>query len=139
MGGGSGLSGLHGQPDGVVVVVGSGGFVAAGGGVGGADVWVCVALVVRADVGVLDEVELLDGTLDDVGVLVLGVLLTQLDAGVRLSGSSSGPPITTPTSTPSSAEPSTAEPDAAQSARTAILLTGPGRKGVRSRSQGPYR
>ena len=118
-GGGSGFRGLHGQPDGVAVVVGAGGFVSAGGGGGGAaDVWFCVARGAwTAAVDGLVETELLDGALDDVGVLALGVLLIQVEAGVLLIGSSSGPPITTPTSTPSSAEPSTAEPDAAHSAR----------------------
>ncbi|GLZ29618.1 hypothetical protein Lesp02_18080 [Lentzea sp. NBRC 105346] len=118
-GGGSGFSGLHGQPEGVAVVVGAGGLVSAGGGGGGgADVWFCVAFGAwtAADEGLV-ETTLLDGALDDVDLLALGVLLIQVDAGVLLNGSSSAPPITTPTSTPSSAEPSTAEPDAAHSAR----------------------
>jgi hypothetical protein len=108
-----------------VVVVVAAGCVAAGGGAGGG---VCDFVVRGAAALVLEEAaELLGSALDAVGVLVFGVLLTQVDAGVRLSGSSSEPPpITSPTSTPSSADPSTAEPDAAQSARTAILLTGPG-------------
>ncbi|GGU35837.1 hypothetical protein GCM10010178_30100 [Lentzea flava] len=54
---------------------------------------------------------------------VVAVDLIHVDAGVRLSGSSSPAPWNAiPTSTPSNADPSTAEPPAAHSARTAVLL-----------------
>lgn len=126
VGGGNGFSGLHGHPDdvGVVVEGGSGGgggagFVAAGGGV----VFFGVCCVLGA---VLLELggALLSGAELSVGLGgVLDVELTQLEAGVRLSGSSSATPwIAIPTSTPSNADPSTAEPPAAHSARTAVLL-----------------
>lgn len=128
MGGGSGLRGLHGQPDdvgGVVVSAGGGGggagFVTAGGGV--AVFFGCWVLGVEL-------LGLLDGALVEAeGLSVelwvdLGVDVVQLDSGVLLSGSSSATPwIAIPTSTPSNADPSTAEPPAAHSARTAVLLT----------------
>lgn len=124
MGGGSGFSGLHGQPvcDGVVVVAvggGGAGFVTAGGGVvvffTGA--WVLGAEL-ELDGALLSGLELA-GELD-VG---FGVEVTHVDAGVLLSGSSSAELwIAMPTSTPSNADPSTAEPPAAHSARTAVLL-----------------
>lgn len=126
MGGGSGFSGLHGQPEvcagGVVVAAGGGGgagSITAGGGV---VVFFTGAWVLGA------ELEL-DGTLIS-GVELAGepdvdpgVEVIQVDAGVRLSGSSSVAPWNAmPTSTPSNADPSTAEPPAAHSARTAVLL-----------------
>jgi hypothetical protein len=124
VGGGSGFSGLHGQPvcdGGVVVTVGGGGsgFVTAGGGVvvffTGA--WVLGAEL-ELDGALLSGLELageLDGD--------LGVEVIQVDAGVLLSGSSPAELwIAMPTSTPSNADPSTAEPPAAHSARTAVLL-----------------
>ena len=126
MGGGNGFSGLHGQPEvcdgGVVVTAGGGagaGFCTAGGGVVVFRVagWVLGA-VLELDGALLSGVELsvaLDGD--------LGVDVIQVDAGVRLSGSSSAAPWNAmPTSTPSNADPSTAEPLAAHSARTAALL-----------------
>jgi hypothetical protein len=126
VGGGSGFSGLHGQPEvwdgGVVVAAGGGGgagFVTAGGGVvvffvGG---WV-LGVELALDGALLSGVELASGFDEGLGVEVI-----QVDAGVRLSGSSSATPwIAMPTSTPSNADPSTAEPPAAHSARTAVLL-----------------
>ncbi|SMD12530.1 hypothetical protein [Lentzea albidocapillata] len=127
VGGGSGFSGLHGQPDedgaGVVVCAGGGGgwagFVAAGGGV----VVFCGCCVfggelMELDGALLSAVEL---SVELGGVLEVDVI--QVDAGVLLSGSSPAAPwIAMPTSTPSNADPSTAEPPAAHSARTAVLL-----------------
>ncbi|MGI5505683.1 hypothetical protein [Lentzea sp. CA-135723] len=129
MGGGSGFSGLHGQPDddGAVVVVwaggggGASGFVAAGGGVVFFGCcWVLAGVLLSLD----DEGALLLGV---ELVVLLGLLfaveLVQVDAGVLLCGSSPAAPwIAMPTSTPSNADPSTAEPPAAHSARTAVLL-----------------
>ncbi|MEU0882645.1 hypothetical protein ABZ345_28900 [Lentzea sp. NPDC005914] len=126
MGGGSGFKGLHGQPEdwggALVVAAGGGGgagFVRAGGGVVVFFVGCCVLGV---EVG-------LDGALLSGGELsvelggVFEVDLIQVEAGVRLSGSSSATPwIAMPTRTPSSADPSTAEPPVAHSARTAVLL-----------------
>jgi len=130
VGGGSGFSGLHGQPDvcggGVVVSAGGGGgawFVWAGGGVavffGG-----CCAAGAELELGgsLEGEVELSEGELD----AEFGVDLIQVEAGVRVSGASSDTPwIAIPTSTPSNADPSTAEPPAAHSARTesSLMLT----------------
>ena len=129
MGGGSGFSGLQGHPDedGGGVVVGTGvdvgccsGFVAAGGGV----VFFGLCCVLGVVLLALDRaLVLLGGELSvELGV-VLGVVETQLEAGVLLSGSSPAAPWNAmPTSTPSNADPSTAEPPAAHSARTAVLL-----------------
>ncbi|ANZ38594.1 hypothetical protein BBK82_23570 [Lentzea guizhouensis] len=126
MGGGSGFNGLHGQPDGVVVVVvvvttggGGAGLVTAGGGV----VLFGVCWVLDVVVDELDGALLAGVVLSVLLTDVLGVVVTQLDAGVLADGSSSATPwIAIPTSTPSNAEPSTAEPPAAHSARTAVLL-----------------
>jgi hypothetical protein len=128
VGGGSGFSGLHGQPDvsggGVVVAAGGGGaagLVAAGGGVvvffGGC----CVAGAELSGLGgsLVGEVELCEGELE----VEFGVDLIQVEAGVRVGGASSDTPwIAIPTSTPSNADPSTAEPPAAHSARTESSL-----------------
>ncbi|MFD4670490.1 hypothetical protein ACFWNN_12185 [Lentzea sp. NPDC058450] len=128
MGGGSGFSGLHGQPDGVGVVVvvsggaggGASGFVAAGGGV---VFFGCCWVLDGALLSAEDEGALLLGVEVVVELLDLGVELVQVDAGVLLCGSSPAAPwIAMPTSTPSNADPSTAEPPAAHSARTAVLL-----------------
>ncbi|SEQ49318.1 hypothetical protein SAMN05216188_103216 [Lentzea xinjiangensis] len=133
VGGGSGFSGLHGQPEegGTVVVdVGGGGggsgFVTAGGGVvlfGG-------CCVLGGELVEVTGASLLLGT--GLGVELGGVLdvdWIQVESGVRLSGSSPATPwIAMPTSTPSNADPSTAEPPAAHSARTAVLLNAHGWK-----------
>lgn len=127
VGGGSGFSGLHGQPDdevgGVVVCAGGGGgcagFVAAGGGV----VVFCGCCVFGAELVELDGALLLGVELSVELCGVLGVDEIHVDAGVLLSGSSPAAPWSAmPTSTPSNADPSTAEPPAAHSARTAVLL-----------------
>jgi hypothetical protein len=128
VGGGSGFSGLHGQPDdvgGAVVSAGGGGggagFVAAGGGA--VFFGACAVLGVEL-LGLLDGAPLFEAGLSIELGDVLGVDVVQLDWGVLLSGSSSATPwIAIPTSTPSNADPSTAEPPAAHSARTAVLLT----------------
>jgi hypothetical protein len=144
VGGGSGLSGLHGHPDGdgVVVVVaavggGGAGFVAAGGGVVffGVCCWV-LGVELLLDGVLLSGVEL---SVELAGLF--GVELIQEDVGVRLSGSSSSatPWIAMPTSTPSNADPSTAEPPAAHSARTAVLLKCSRLEVGRSRSSADYR
>jgi hypothetical protein len=128
VGGGSGFSGLHGQPDedggGVVVCAGGGGgsagFVAAGGGV----VFFGVCCVLGVELLGLDDALLLfvvELSVELGGVP--GVDEIQVDWGVLLSGSSPAAPWNAmPTSTPSNADPSTAEPPAAHSARTAVLL-----------------
>lgn len=126
MGGGSGFSGLHGQPEvcvgDVVVAAGGGGgawFVTAGGGVVVffTGTWVLGAEL-ELDGALLSGLELA-GELE----VAPGVEVIQVDAGVRLSGSSSAAPWSAmPTRTPSNADPSTAEPLAAHSARTAVLL-----------------
>jgi hypothetical protein len=128
VGGGSGFSGLHGQPDedggGVVVRAGGGGgsagFVAAGGGV----VFFGVCSVLGVELLVLDGAMLL--FVVELSVELGGVVEVveiQVDGGVLLSGSSPAAPWNAmPTSTPSNADPSTAEPPAAHSARTAVLL-----------------
>ncbi|MGW6448192.1 hypothetical protein [Lentzea sp. NPDC055074] len=127
VGGGSGFSGLHGQPEddggGVVVSAGGGGgwagFVAAGGGV----VVFCGCCVLGGELLELGGALLFAVELSVELDRVLGVELIQVDAGVLLNGSSPAAPwIAMPTSTPSNADPSTAEPPAAHSARTAVLL-----------------
>jgi hypothetical protein len=128
VGGGNGFSGLHGHPDedGGGVVVGAGvvggccsGFVTAGGGV----VFFGLCCVFGVELVELGGSLLLGAELSVELGAVLDVDLTQLEAGVPLSGSSPAAPWNAmPTSTPSNADPSTAEPPAAHSARTAVLL-----------------
>lgn len=113
----------------MVVAAGGGGgagFITAGGGV----------VVFLGDCAVLGgELELDGALLSGVELSVeldgdLVVEVIQVEAGVRLRGSSSATPwIAMPTSTPSNADPSTAEPPAAHSARTAAsFLDGHGWK-----------
>ncbi|MDX3655902.1 hypothetical protein PV646_01170 [Streptomyces sp. ID05-26A] len=132
--GGSGFSGLHGQPDedgaGVVVSAGGGGGCAGFGAAGGGVVVFCGCCVLGVSLLELDGALLLFAVELSVELGgVLGVEVIQVDAGVLLNGSSPAAPwIAMPTSTPSNADPSTAEPPAAHSARTAVLLDAHGVK-----------
>lgn len=134
MGGGSGLSGLHGHSLGLVVVVvvvvwvvATGGatasvVVVSGGGAAGGVVVVVVVVVVVDDGGTL-ELEPVD---DDGGLDVLdGALVIQVDPGfVGSPACCPEPSRSTPSSTPANADAATAEPHAAQSTRTASSFAG---------------
>jgi len=132
-GGGSGLSGLHGQSlvllvgfTAVLEVVDAGGatvsvVVIVGGGAAGTCVVVVVVVVVDEDG--TDELDPLD---DDAGLEVLdGATVTQVDPG--FVGSPDCFPDSsrsTPSSTPANADAATAEPHAAQRTRTASSFAG---------------
>lgn len=99
---------------------GGAGFVTAGGR---AVVFLTGCWVLGGELSELDGSLLSGGELSGELEGDLGVEVIQVEAGVRLSGSSPAAPwIAIPTSTPSNADPSTAEPPAAHSARTAVLL-----------------
>jgi hypothetical protein len=133
VGGGSGLSGLHGHSLALVVVVtagaegvGAGGATASvvvisGGGAAGACVVVVVVVVVVGEDGT-DELDPLD---DDDGLEVLEVTVIQVEPGFAGSpGCLPESSRSTPSSTPANADAATAEPHAAQSTRTASSFAG---------------
>lgn len=129
VGGGSGLSGLHGHSLTLVVVVTAGGdvvcaggatasvVVISGGGAAGGGVVVVVVVVVVDDGGALE----LESTDDDTGLDVLdGGFVIQVDPGcVGSPDCFPEPSRSTPSSTPANADAATAEPHAAHSTRTA--------------------
>jgi hypothetical protein len=135
VGGGSGLSGLHGHSLVLVVVVTTGGVdvdcggatasvvVISGGGAAGACVVVVVVVVVVVAEDGSDELDPFD---DDEGLEVpAGATVIQVEPGfVGSPDCFPEPSRSTPSSTPANADAATAEPHAAQSTRTASSFAG---------------